>query len=180
MKLKITKNLSQWKKMYQLYKAAFPENERKPFLLIWYMHKKGNTDVWWLEDHNEFIGLAITLNTKDLVLLDYFAISEEKRGNGLGAKAMKTLQEHYKGRRLFLEIESTFAKADNFSERKRRKHFYLANGMTEMKVLSNTFGVDMELLGYDCAVDFKDYQSVYLANYGKRAAEHLIEKTDPD
>ena len=179
MELIQVKKLSQWKQIYKLYRSAFPKYERKPFYLIWLKHKKGCADVWTIGSGNEFAGLAITMNSGDMVLLDYFAVCEEKRGNGLGGKALRELQDHYKGKRFFLEIESVYDKAENISERKRRKSFYLSNGMTEMKVMANVFGTAMELLGHGCEVSFSDYRSVYCNVYGEWAAKNLAELTYP-
>ena len=63
--------------------------------------------------------------------------------------------------------------AENYEERKRRKQFYLANGMTPMNVLVELFGVDMELLGFDCQISFEEYHDFYRDNYNAWAAEHV-------
>ena len=55
----------------------------------------------------------------------------------------------------------------------RRKQFYLSNGMTEMNVFVKLFGVDMELLGYDCSLTFEEYHDFYRDNYNEWAAEHV-------
>lgn len=180
MELVRVKGLLRWRKIHRLYKAAFPKYERKPFCLIKLMHGRGNADVWIINSSGEFSGFAVTMNAGDLVLLDYFAVSPEKRGKGLGSEALGKLQAIYRDRRMFLEIESVYAEADNISERRRRKQFYLKNGMTEMKVMADVFGTEMELLGFGCSVNFKEYQSVYLTNYGKWAAENLKEMNYPD
>lgn len=171
------RKLSQWRKIYKLYKSAFPGYEQKPFYLIWLTHKKGCVDVWAIEDEGDFSGLAITMNAGDMVLLDYFAIAEGKRGSGIGGKALRELQGHYKGKRFFLEIESVYTQAENLPERIRRKRFYLSNGMTEMKLMAKVFQTDMEVLGYNCTLNFKEYRSVYDQAYGKWAAKNITEIT---
>ena len=108
-----------------LYENAFPSCERKPFSLILEKQKTGNVDVLILEENNQFLGLAITMMDNDLVLLDYFAITEESRGNGYGSTALHLLFDFYKGKRFFLEIESTHTAAENISQRLLRKQFYL-------------------------------------------------------
>ena len=154
-----------WFKIYCLYRKAFPKYERKPFKVIVNTHKRGNADVWYIKNGNKFAGLAITLNTKDLVLLDYFAIDSRLRGQGLGSKSLKALFRTYVNQRFFLEIESVFDPCDNLDERLRRKHFYLQNGMTEMKIMVNLFGTKMEVLGHNCQLTYEEYSSVYANNY---------------
>ncbi len=170
----------EWWKLKRLYIEAFPRYERKPFKLIRTMNRKGKADIWVIEKDGQFSGLAITMNDRDLILLDYFAISAKKRGSGLGAEALKKLQKFYKGRKLFLEIESVYTDADNLEERLRRKNFYLKNGMKEMKVMAHVWSTDMELLGYDCEVTFDDYYSMYERSFGNWVAKNLKKMEYPE
>lgn len=165
----------EWSLVENLYMAAFPENERKPFEMIREKNRQRVTDVWMIEEDGEFSGFAITMNGEDLVLLDYFAVCEEKRGQGLGGKSLRALQEQYQGKRFFLEVESLKVSADNMEERRRRKQFYLNNGMKELGVYAKLFGVEFELLGYDCEVTFGEYFSLYDAIYGQYASKFLEE-----
>ena len=175
MKLKKATTLKDWKKIRKLYMSAFPSCERKPLSVIRYKQHIKAADVWVVEDEGEFVGLAITMNGPELVLLDYFAIDDFKRGKGYGSKALKLLQETYEDYRFFLEIERTDVEADNIEERKRRKSFYLQNGMMELKVHAVLFGVEMELLGYQCKVSFEEYRNLYVSNYGNLARKNVIQ-----
>lgn len=179
MRFRQARTLNDWKKIKTLYLEAFPAYERKPLGLIWLTQKRGLSHVWCIEEAGVFVGLAITINVKDLVLLDYFAIDKSRRGGGLGTKSLRMLQRHYAGKKFFLEIESVYEKVDNLEERKRRKAFYLSNGMEEMKVMVNLFGTNMELLGYDCQVDFARYCSVYECAFGKRIARNVQKRRYP-
>ncbi len=165
----------EWRLLEKLYTEAFPDNERKPFGMIREKHRENRTDVWVIEDGGEFSGLAITMNSDELVLLDYYAVSAEKRGNGLGSAALRALYEKYRGKKFFLEVESIAVPADNMEERRRRKQFYLNNGMRELGVYARLFGVEFELLGHDCKVSFEEYFSLYDDIYGSYASKFLEE-----
>lgn len=167
--------ISDWKKVKHLYKNAFPKEERKPLWLVEMKQRTGETDVWMIEEDGEFSGLAITVNEFDMILLDYFAVSEEKRCNGLGGKALQGLQKMYAGKRFFLEIECQDEQAENAAERVRRKAFYLRNGMSEIGVKVSLFKVDMELLGYNCKLTYDEYYSLYHICYGKRIENMIYE-----
>ncbi len=169
-----------WFKIYVLYRKAFPKYERKPFKVILNMHKKGLADIWYLENDCKFSGLAITMNNKDLVLLDYFAIDSDQRGHGLGSQSLQALFKQYADRRFFLEIESVFDPCDNLDERLRRKHFYLQNGMTEMKIMVNLFGTKMEVLGHDCQLTYEEYASVYYDNYAPFLSKNVQQDIYPN
>ena len=173
--MQLTKATSkaQWKKIHALYKEAFPECEQKPFWLIRLKNRQGKADAWYMGENGEFIGLAMTMNAKELVLLDYFAIDERRRGMGCGSEGLKALQTYYAGRKFFLEAESVYADCSNIEQRERRKRFYLKNGMSEMKMIANVFGTDLEVLGYNCKLDFDTYRSVYQYAYGKWAYKNV-------
>ncbi len=166
-------SLLQWIRIYRLYQAAFPGEEKKPFSMIRSMHKKGKSDVWYFEENGRFAGLVITINGPDKVLLDYLAVDKKQRGKGLGSGMLRQMREQYAGKGIFLEIETVTEAAENYEERKRRKHFYLSNGMAEMKVYVELFGVEMELLGYNCILTFEEYHAFYRDNYNAWAAEHV-------
>ena len=176
--IKATKK-AHFKEIHRLYESAFPDYEKKPFWLIRIKNKQGRADVWYLEEEGRFIGLGITMSSPELVLLDYFAIDEKVRGMGFGSKALKALQEQYADRHFFLEIESIYDECDNVEQRKRRKQFYLRNGMTEMRMMANLFGTNMEVLGHDCKLDFATYRSIYKYAYGNRVMKNVKEVPYP-
>lgn len=163
----------QWLRIYRLYQSAFPRSEKKPFSMIRSMYKKGKSDVWYCEKGGKFVGFVITINGPDKVLLDYLAVHEKRRGQGVGSELLRQMREQYTGKGVFLEIETVTESAENYEERKRRKRFYLSNGMTELGVFVELFGVEMELLGFDCTLTFEEYQAFYRDNYNEWAAEHV-------
>ena len=147
----------EWARIYRLYQAAFPSCEKKPFSMIRTMCKKGKSDVWYCVDGGKFAGLVITINGPDKILLDYLAVAKNRRGQGIGSEMLKKMREQYSGKGVFLEIEIVDETAENYEERRRRKQFYLSNGMTPMNVFVELFGIDMELLGFDCTLTFEEY-----------------------
>ena len=170
----------QWLRVYCLYRKAFPRDERKPFGIIVSMARRGKTDVWYCEKGGHFAGFASTINGDDLILLDYMAVGKRMRGRGIGSAMLRKLQEQYAGKGLFVEIESAYEAAVNQVERMRRKRFYLHCGMQPSKVMASVFGVNMELLCWNCSVDFARYHSFYNDHYNPWAAEHIVEAQYPE
>ena len=173
MEIKQPTSFLQWRRLRRLYRSAFPKEEKKPFSMIRAMQKKGKTDVWYCEEGGTFAGLVITINGPDKILLDYLAVDAKHRGSGLGSGMLRLMREQYAGKGVFLEIEVVAEEAANYEERKRRKQFYLRNGMKELGVFVELFGVDMELLGFDCTMTFEEYHAFYRDNYNAWAAEHI-------
>ena len=174
-------NLLSWLRLYRLYLAAFPASERKPFSVMLRKYREGKMDMWCLERGGRFQGLVITINSPTLILVDYLAVAEKARGQGTGTAALAAIGEHYKGRRIFLEIESVYEDCPNRQERLRRKAFYIRCGLTPMKVMVRLFGVKMELLGFDgCKIDYPTYHAFYRDNLGKWAADRIRSETHPE
>lgn len=173
--LKKPEGMIAWLRLYRLYRTAFPRAERKPFGIIVKMHRHGRSDVWCISKGGCFAGLASTVNGEGLILLDYLAVMPEVRGQGIGSAAMEALQRIYGQRGLFVEIESTLHPGENPEERAKRKQFYLNAGMEDLHTTARVFGVDMELLGSRCSMDFGKYQGFYREYYSAWAAEHIEE-----
>lgn len=159
--------------IYDLYMEAFPADERKPFELIQQKVKEGKMELLAIEEEGQFKGLAISILYQDMVLIDYFAISSECRGQGVGGKAIELLKDRYKDRRMFLEIEVIDEKAENNEERIRRKAFYKRHGLSEAEIYVCLFGVDMELLTVDCQITYEEYHSVYAGTFGVELAKKI-------
>ena len=164
-----------WLRVRALYHSAFPADERKPFSIIHRMFREGRADVWCILEEGKFAGLATTVNGGDLILIDYFAITEKRRGQGLGRGAMECLLALYCDKGVFLEIESPDRPGLDQEQRKKRKEFYLSCGYEELGVKAKVFGVYMELLGIRCQLNYSQYRNFYGFNMSPWAADHLEE-----
>ena len=160
-------------RVYLLYLRAFPASERKPFGKIVSMMKEGRADLWIICKDGRFAGFASTVNSPELVLLDYFAVCKSLRGQGVGSDAMKTILDRYAPRGVLVEIESTRIPSDNEAERENRKRFYVNCGMTPLGTEVDLFGIRMELLGCRCMLDFAAYKAFYVNFYTKSAEKHV-------
>lgn len=168
------KNPLHWLQVYRLYRKAFPASERKPFGIIYSMHRKGKTDLWCIRTDNRFSGFASTVNGDALVLLDYLAVDPRCRGEGIGTAALRLFLAAYPGQGVFVEIEDTAFPGADQSVRLRRKQFYRNCGMEDLQVTAQVFGVNMELLGKNCSLDFAGYRSFYETYYSPWAARHIL------
>jgi N-acetylglutamate synthase-like GNAT family acetyltransferase len=113
-------------KIKRLYREAFPLRERKPFWFISALIKRGVCELLTAADEGgNFCGFAANIRYKDMLLVDYLAVSPEMRGRRIGGGILKQISEKYPGMRIFLEIESPEEGAKNNAQRRRRKSFYL-------------------------------------------------------
>lgn len=160
-------------RVWLLYQRAFPAGERKPFSKIVSMAREGRTDLWIIRKNGRFAGLATTVNSPELVLLDYFAVCKSLRGQGVGSAAMGAILDRYAPRGVLVEIESTRIPSGNAEERESRKRFYVNCGMTPLGTEVNLFGIRMELLGCRCDLDFAGYKDFYVRYYTPRAEKYV-------
>lgn len=167
------RGINDWLRLRHLYVNAFPGAERKPFSRIRQMFREGRADVWCILADGSFAGLATTVNSQELILIDYFAVSQRLRGRGIGRAAMECLLSVYADRGVFLEIESTERPGLDRDQRIKRKEFYRSCGFEDLTVRARVFGVYMELLGIRCQLDFDGYRAFYRDNYSGWAADHL-------
>lgn len=181
--MKITKAVDEnrLKLIEDLYLHAFPQSERKPFNMMIQKQSEGTMEILSIEEENAFLGLAILAHDKDIVLLDYFAISDEIRGQGMGSRAIKALQKIYAGKRFFLEIETTKISCNDQELRARRKDFYLRNGLHTMDFDVILFGVEMEILSNADHLTYEEYLNVYKNACGLKYSEkiQLIRQVQP-
>ncbi len=157
-----------------LYESAFPKNEKKPFSVIEKTRERGNGEIMaFTKDDGEFLGLAITILYRDMVLLDYFAVRQDIRGGGVGTEAFAMLKSRYEDKRFFLEIETTEKPSQNAAERMRRKRFYEKNGMSAQDYSVLLFGVEMEIMTNGCAVEFREYHEIFEKIFGGKTAKRV-------
>lgn len=174
-RLRLANTDAQLQQVEELYMRAFPAAERKPFSMILRTRRRGNAEILTIEAADgTFSGEAITVQCGPLVLVDYFAVSEEKRGCGVGSAALQLLRERYADKTVFLEIESTKAEnAPNRAQREKRKAFYLRNGLSCKSFRAVEFGVEMEILTFSGEVTFDDLHGLYQSVFGRAVAANI-------
>lgn len=143
--------------LYELYDNAFPEQEKKSLHVMEQLVNDGKMEMLAMVDEDEFVGLAINMISGDRVLLDYYAIAPEKRSCGYGSKGLEVLLAHFENQKYIFEIETQDEKADNAEERRRRKAFYLRNGLKETGLSANVYHTDFEILTPDGELSFQEY-----------------------
>lgn len=175
--LKNIETKDEQKKALKLYKSAFPKEELKPWKFLLKKQKEGlyNLSIA-VDEENNFYGLAFTIKNKDIVLLDFLAINEEFRNQGIGSKILNILQDNKnKNEKIVIEIEDTSsATATNLLQRIKRKNFYLKNNMIDNKYKVLLFNCSMEILSFGGNVSFEEYFSVLELLLGNKKATKNI------
>ena len=153
-----------------LYKSSFPASERKELDYMLTGDKASAYEVLVISTPDcPVAGMVITVTHESLTMLDYFAISPDLRGKGLGHAVLPLIRDHVResgGGHFFLEIETPPPlciprdPCTNAEQRVRRKAFYASAGMVETGVRAFIYGNDMELLAFP-----EDAEAITLAGY---------------
>lgn len=153
------------KQIKDLYKSAFPRNERAPLSFLFHRTNNGRDFFYAVVDNGEFIGLVYIIAGEKFVYVFFLAVSEEKRGNGYGSKIIDEIKALYPNRVIALVIEDTTDKsADNLEQRISRLKFYEANGFKQLNIKVNEAGIVYELLGTEATITQADFLEL-MKNY---------------
>ena len=130
----------------------FHQSEVKPLILIERLvqQEKYLCCGFFEEDHP--LGYAYFAGSSGgkMLLLDYYAVLEEYRSQGLGGKFIKEIEEYQAGRYavLMAEVENPDYSEDEDSRRirERRIQLYLRNGFEMSKVLSRVLADEYNIM----------------------------------
>ena len=78
-------------------------------------------------------------------------------GKELTPETLGALLAHFENKKYIFEIETQDEQADNAEERRRRKAFYLRNGLKETGLSANVYHTDFEILTPDGKLSFQEY-----------------------
>ena len=157
----------------ELYKRAFPKNERRPLgpLLL---DRSGNSSFVAFMDDDLFCGFACLLKWEDISHIIYITIEDSLRDRGYGSKALQILHQQYPNDRFIVDIESDRPDAPNIDQRQMRRAFYTKNGYEPAPVHYPWRGEDYDILAYNGTIthqEFRDFWHFFdvnvqeLANY---------------
>ncbi|KRL86542.1 hypothetical protein FC50_GL000791 [Lacticaseibacillus pantheris DSM 15945 = JCM 12539 = NBRC 106106] len=146
----------------QLYVDAFPAAERVPFKRLVQSPLNGYTDKLWVFTRNdEFCGFMTTITRADLTLVGYFAMMPALRGQGNGSAALQLMRGMMPQQRIALEIEVLDPQAANYSERVRRRDFYIRNGYRMTSIQYWTYGVPFVVMVNGADISAEEYHQFY-------------------
>ena len=127
---------------HDLYRRAFPEEERLPWALIHLLSLRRGIDLvaWWDQPAEPARAacpnpVALTWSVRRpgsrLLYLFYLAVDDGARGRGLGTRLLVELERRHPGCTIVLDIEPVIAEADNAEQRHRRLAFYERAGFRD-------------------------------------------------
>ena len=131
---------------YGCMQRDFPRSEIKPWFKIERMYRNGEYCAVGATDGEEILGYAFLVERPGVghMLLDYFAVSESRRGSGIGTELISYLKDNADTDGILVETEDIEMTTDEgeLRERERRDRFYTERGAVKTGIRSRVFGVD--------------------------------------
>lgn len=112
-----------------LNRRAFPENEYVPMAGMMAEVPRGEVEILGVYVENRFSGFLVMRCWEGIAYVAFFAISEEARCQGVGGQSLRLLQDYYPGKQIVVDFEAVDDEAPNAAQRRRRRAFYLRNGL---------------------------------------------------
>jgi ribosomal protein S18 acetylase RimI-like enzyme len=177
-----------------IYTESHPESERKPASLLASMIERPEYRFLVVSQGTFVVGFSISIYFlhSDAALLEYMAVTPNRRGQGIGQFLFKeTVKPKEDAERFLLaEVDSDREQSADKSERSRRKGFYRRLGCREveglrylMPTVSSAKPPAMDLLVYRRELPKsiertrlrKWLESCYVEVYGMKASDPRIE-----
>ncbi|WP_297716524.1 GNAT family N-acetyltransferase [Intestinimonas sp.] len=150
----------QWPQIREIYLEAFPKRERKPYLALRHSAKKKKALVMTATEGGQLLGFTVLIPYRDMVMVDYLAVSSRIRSKGTGSYIMAQVCKHFAGQKIVLLIERLDDGADNREQRISRRSFYVKNGFTSSGLFISGASGEMEIMNYGGTVSREDYMSL--------------------
>lgn len=156
--LQVQKN--QWEKVKEIYLEAFPKRERKPFSSLRRSVKCGKVQLLTAVEGNQLFGFTAVIPYKNMVMVDYLAVSGKIRSKGTGSRILQEVCKMFADKKIVLLIEQVDEQADNWQQRIARRRFYVKNGFTSSEIFIDGRSGAMEILNFGGRVTPQEYLSL--------------------
>ena len=153
-------NQKPWKEIKELYMEAFPKAERKPFFTVQRSVKRGKVVLLTAMENEVLQGFVMVIPYKNMVMVDYLAVSSKIRSRGTGSKIMQEVCRYFPSKKIVLLIEQLDDAAENKEQRIARRKFYFKNGFTSSDIYVTGRSGNMEILNFGGTVSKQEYMDL--------------------
>ena len=160
-------NQKPWKEIKEIYMEAFPKAERKPFFTVRRSVNKGKSLLLTAMENEVLQGFVMAIPYKNMVMVDYLAVSSKIRSRGTGSKMMQEICRYFPGEKIVLLIERLDDTAENKDQRIARRKFYFKNGFTSSNIYITGRSGNMEILNFGGTVSKQEYMDLQQHALGK-------------
>lgn len=140
--------------------GAFPAAERFSLETFLDAQEKGLLEVYRLEEDG-FAGFTVITRNDVATYIFYLAIAEDRRGQGLGHKAISAIQAMNPGAQLSIECEKVTKSTPYESQKMRRRRFYLSQHFHLSHIETSFQGMDFQVMCTGKDLDRKSFKELF-------------------
>lgn len=122
--------------------------------------EKEKSSCYGSNGKEQLLGFTVLIPYKDMVMVDYLAVSSKIRSKGTGSYILQNVCREYADKKIVLLIKCLDNAAENRDQRAARRKFYLKNGFTSSDIFIEGASGKMEILNYGGKVSQEDYISL--------------------
>ena len=163
----LNENQKSWKDIKEIYNEAFPKAERKPFFTVRRSVNKGKALLLTAMENEVLQGFVMVIPYKNMVMVDYLAVSSKIRSRGTGSKIMQEVCKRFSDKKIVLLIEQLDNTAENKDQRIAPRKFYFKNGFTSSNIYITGRSGNMEVLNFGGTVSVQEYMGLQQYTLGK-------------
>ena len=149
-----------WNEIREVYMEAFPKAERKPFFAVRRSVNKGKALLLTAMENEILQGFVMAIPYKNMVMVDYLAVSSKIRSRGTGSKILQEICRRFPDQKIVLLIERLDDTAENKDQRIARRKFYFKNGFTSSNIYITGRSGNMEVLNFGGTVSVQEYMGL--------------------
>ena len=128
---------------------------------------KGKSLLLTAMENEVLQGFVMAIPYKNMVMVDYLAVSSKIRSRGTGSKMMQEICRYFPGEKIVLLIERLDDTAENKDQRIARRRFYFKNGFTSSNIYITGRSGNMEILNFGGTVSKQEYMDLQQHALGK-------------
>ena len=118
-------------------------------------------------ENGRVLGFVVVIPYKNMVMVDYLAVSSKIRSRGTGSKILQEVCGRFSDQKIVLLIERLDDTAENKEQRIARRRFYFKNGFTSSDIYIAGRSGDMEILNFGGTVSKQEYMDLQQYALGK-------------
>lgn len=158
-KLEIRQDRTVCRQAAQLYRRAFPKEERLPWWLLRLQARRRGIDLTaWMEGER-FCGFTSSVTVEGLHFVLFLAVHEAMRAKGCGSGILSALKAEHGC--VVLNVEPLDPAASNYDQRQRRFRFYEGNGFYDTGWFVWEVGGKFRVLSTHRELDADTYRKVF-------------------
>ena len=109
--------------------------------------KKGKAVVMTATEGGVLLGFTVLIPYKDIVMVDYLAVSSKIRSKGTGSYIMQNVCRHYAGKKIVLLIERLDDQAQKTENKELREEDFISkNGFTSSDIFIEGVSGELEVI----------------------------------